>query len=93
MPRRLFCQDGIFSLNPGDRLFLYTDGIINAHYIDGPTGKKHTLYEDGLDDLISRHAELSLDLLVDRVWNEVLAFCRHKPSDDMMLFGLEIPEA
>lgn len=80
-----------FSLDPGDRLFLYTDGIINAYYIDGPTGKKHTLYEDGLDDLISKYAELPLNLLVDRVWNKILAFCRHKPSDDMLLFGLEIP--
>ncbi|MCP4353525.1 MAG: fused response regulator/phosphatase [Desulfobacterales bacterium] len=81
-----------FNLNPGDRLFLYTDGVINAHYIDGPTGRKYTLYDDGLDDLITRYKKFPLADIVGNVWNDVMQFCRHKPSDDMLLFGIEIPE-
>lgn len=81
----------VFSLTPGDRLFLYTDGVSNARYIDGPTAKKHTLGENGLEYLISKYSELSIGSLVDRVWNEVLQFCRYKPCDDMLLFALEIP--
>ncbi len=81
-----------FNLTPGDRLFLYTDGVINAHYIDGPTGKKYTLYDNGLDDLITRHKKFPLTDIVDNVWDGVMQYCRYKPSDDMLLFGLEIPE-
>lgn len=78
-------------LRPGDRYFLYTDGIVNAYYIDGPTGVRHTLGEQGLEDLVTSAAGLSLKEQVDQVWNEVMRFCRQKQADDMLLAAVEIP--
>lgn len=81
-----------FKLTPGERLFLYTDGIINAYHVDGHSGERHTLYEKGLEEFIIKYSGLPLESHVEHVWKEVMQFCRYKPSDDMLLFALEIPE-
>ncbi len=83
----------VFSLAHGDRLFLYTDGILNASFVDGPTGRKHVLSEDGLDDLITKSGKKATDLKshVNHIWTGVLDFCRRKHSDDMLLVGIQVP--
>jgi DNA-binding response OmpR family regulator len=85
-------ESKMFRLSPMERLFLYTDGIINAYYVDGPSGKRHTLHKKGLEEMILKYNKLPLELHLEKVWNEVLRFCRYKPSDDMLLFAVEIPE-
>jgi sigma-B regulation protein RsbU (phosphoserine phosphatase) len=80
-----------FKLKPGDRYFVYTDGLINANRIDGSTGKKYKLSQSGLERLIRKNNKPSLVQSLGVVWDEILAFCRHKPSDDMLLLGFEIP--
>lgn len=82
-----------FPVAPGDRLFFYTDGLVRATCVDGLTGEKSRLNGDGLDDLISQHKSLSIEEMVEKIWNEVLVFCHSKPEDDMMLVGLEVPQA
>lgn len=81
-----------FPVAPGDRFFFHTDGLLRAARVDSLSGRKTRLNGDGLDDLIAKHASLSLEQMVENIWDEVLAFCRHKPEDDMMLVGLEIPQ-
>ncbi|MGE4553941.1 MAG: PP2C family protein-serine/threonine phosphatase [Desulfovibrionaceae bacterium] len=78
-------------LNRGDRFYLYTDGVIGARAVDGPTGVRRTLGEDGLLDLLNEGAALPLDQQIERVWQGVLHYCRFKQSDDMLLFGVEVP--
>lgn len=78
-------------IRPGDRFFLYTDGIVNAYYIDGPTGVRHTLGEQGLEGLLSRSGDLPLRQQVDTAWEEVMRFCRQKQTDDMLLAAVQIP--
>lgn len=80
-----------FEIKPGQRYFLYTDGLVNAGWVDGPTGLRHRLGDQGLDRLVVRHGDDRLTEQVDNVWEDVLRFCRYKQNDDMLLFGLEIP--
>jgi len=81
-----------FRLIPKDRIILHTDGITNAKYVDGPTGHINKLSEEDLFDFINEYKENSIDTLIDNVWNDIQVFCRFKPSDDMLIMGLEIPE-
>lgn len=80
-----------FSLARGDRLFLCTDGLVSAARVDGPTGRREKLGEDGLMRLCTMHSGKPLKEQVDAMWDAVMGFCRYKQSDDMLLLGLEIP--
>lgn len=80
-----------FDVKPGYRFFLYTDGITNTNRVDGPTGIKTKLSETGLDDLLKKYHHLPLKEMIQQVWQEIFSFCRHKPQDDLLLLGLEIP--
>ncbi len=80
-----------FDLKKGDRFFFYTDGLIDACKVDGPTGKKTKLTMTGLSQLIEKYKGNSLESIVDYIWNDVFDFCRHKQRDDMLLLGVEIP--
>lgn len=82
-----------FDIAPGQRFFLYTDGLVNSGWVDGPTGLKHRLGDNGLDRLIARHADETLQSQVECIWEDVMRFCRYKQNDDMLLFGLEVPSA
>lgn len=81
----------IFSIAPGDRLFIHTDGVVNAPRFKTEALKPQKLTCTGLDDLFQKHAEKPIDSMVDAVWNDILEFCDHKPCDDMLLLGIEIP--
>jgi len=83
-------QQQTFAVTPGDRLFLYTDGIPGVYRVEGSSGRKLKLGEDGLLQLVETHAVPPLAQSFDNVWQGVLGFCRHKPCDDMLLLGLEI---
>lgn len=78
-------------ISPGDRLFLYTDGLSNAQRVDGATGVARTLGEEGLARLLADNAELSLEEHVGLVWEGVFLFTRQRQFDDMLLVGVEIP--
>ncbi|MGE4503971.1 MAG: PP2C family protein-serine/threonine phosphatase [Desulfovibrionaceae bacterium] len=84
-------QAETFALSPGDRLLLYTDGLVNAGWVDGPTGERHKLGRTRLMEIAAGHTGKDLHGQVEAVWQEVMDFCRYKQNDDMLLFGLEIP--
>ncbi|MBF0550116.1 MAG: SpoIIE family protein phosphatase [Deltaproteobacteria bacterium] len=79
-----------FPLATGDRLFLHTDGFVDAYRINGLTGAKIKFSEAGFDDLINKYRKHAFPEMVDAMWRDVLDFCRNKPHDDMLLVGLEI---
>jgi phosphoserine phosphatase RsbU/P len=80
-----------FNLKPGDRYFVYTDGVPNATKINGTTGKKQKLSQEGLQQLIQQHNQDPLEQTVQSIWDRILHFCHYKPADDMLLVGFEIP--
>ncbi|EFL49497.1 response regulator receiver modulated serine phosphatase [Solidesulfovibrio fructosivorans JJ]] len=70
---------------PGDRLYLYTDGLIERF---GPGGKAR---EQGLAELLAACASVAgrpLEEAVDAVMRGVLDAGR--PADDMVLMGIEV---
>lgn len=83
-----YCE---FAIKPGQRFFLYTDGITNACHVDGPTGIKQKLRGNGLDSLVKEYRTLPLKKVISRIWQDVFSFCRHKPTDDMLIVGVEVP--
>lgn len=91
--REISLETREFHIAPGDRFFLYTDGVTGASHIDGPTGTRRVLSGDGLDDLIEVFGHLDLPGQVEAVWRYALNFCRGKLTDDMLFMGVEIPEA
>ena len=81
----------VLNVSAGDTFFLYTDGVINAYYINGLSGKRFTLGVSGLCDIINEHAERDIYALVNNVWQAVLSFCSYKTTDDMIFAGFQIP--
>jgi len=80
-----------FAIHPKDRLILYSDGIPNAFYVNGKTGKKFSLKTSGLFNLLQANMHLPIDDMIASVWNEIEKFTHFKQTDDMLLFSLEIP--
>ena len=75
--------------SPGDRLFAFTDGVIDVTRFDIESGDRVRLGNAGLCDLLVKHRDLSIVEQIAEVWKDVLVFCKKKPLDDMLLFGLE----
>lgn len=88
--RATFISERI-QLRSGDRLFIHTDGVPNVSRLDTKTGERKKLYSKGLDDLILKYRDHPLDEALSMVWHDLLRFCRGKPKDDILLFGLDIP--
>jgi sigma-B regulation protein RsbU (phosphoserine phosphatase) len=75
------------TLAPGDRIILYTDGILETRSRRGQAFGKERFYE-----LLSRFSGLGLEDLVDSVFAEGKAFLDGaKPDDDISLLGIEYP--
>jgi sigma-B regulation protein RsbU (phosphoserine phosphatase) len=75
-------------LAPGDRILLCTDGVLDVSRITpagrqrlGPGGLRAAALQANAGDLTS---------MVEGAWQAVLAHCRHKPVDDMLLAGIEV---
>lgn len=80
-----------FEVTPGDRLFLYTDGILDARRFCRQAKCWEKLGLVGLKHILRRPHEESLQDVVANAWESVLDFCGREPQDDMLLAGIEIP--
>ncbi len=77
-----------FMMTPGDRIFLFSEGVLNAVI---PFSAKNTP-NDYLEAMISQSVRYSLQDQVDWIWNETLENCHQEPHQNLLLVGLEIPE-
>lgn len=76
------------SLTKGERLFLYTDGIIEAH-----DSENRLFGKERLQAFLVRSADLASETLVTRLLAEVIQFSREAPQhDDIALLALHILE-
>ncbi|MEW6283641.1 MAG: PP2C family protein-serine/threonine phosphatase, partial [Candidatus Eremiobacterota bacterium] len=79
----LYC-DEVVQLHPGDRLFLYTDGLTEA------TGPEETFGEDRLEEFLVRFRALSVADLMDTLKAELAAFqAGVRQRDDVTAVCLE----
>jgi len=80
-------SDESVDLSPGDRLLMYTDGVIEAFNADSePLGM------DGLKRIVSEHKG-EPESLIDRVFDRVHAHAStEEPLDDIAMVALEMVE-
>jgi len=81
----------VFPIRPGDRLFIHTDGLLNAYRIDGRSGARKRLAEAGLINFLASHSALQLDEMVSQTWSDISSFCKRRFTDDALLLAIEIP--
>ena len=77
--------ESAFSLNPGDSLFLYTDGVVEA------TNAEYQIYgRDRMTDALNRHGAESVEKLLVSIKREVDAFAGGAPQfDDITMLALQ----
>jgi len=73
-------------ISPGDRLYLYTDGVIEA------TNEEHGEFDvDRLISELGAHRDLPLQASVDAIRARVESWCgENEPGDDVTILALEI---
>jgi serine phosphatase RsbU (regulator of sigma subunit) len=73
-------------LKPGDRLYLYSDGLIDA------TNRKHGQYgRDRFLDAVVKTHKMSLQESISNLMNDVDEWCNgEKMLDDISLLGVEM---
>jgi len=73
-------------LEPGDRLFLYSDGVSEAFQ-----GSDQTQFgDDRLLDFLRAHVDAPINQCVDNLFDSVIAWCQPSaPSDDVSILGCE----
>jgi DNA-binding response OmpR family regulator len=91
MRRNVEFHEVVFPFSPMDRLVFFTDGLTGASRTSWKTGRKIKLGRETLSRLLMKNAGLPLDSMIEAVWERALGFCRNKPSDDMLLAGIELP--
>lgn len=89
MHETVFCGSTSISVCPGDRLYLYTDGLIES-YPDS-VGRKgsRSLGCERFKDAVVSMAEHPLQQTVDSVVDDVVKQCSGAVTDDVILLGIE----
>lgn len=76
-------------LEPGDLLFLFSDGLVEAR----PPDSDEVFGFDRLEQSLARHSGAGVEELRDRVLADVADFARHAPrEDDMTVVVLRLPD-
>lgn len=79
-------QEGSIELQPGDKVLLYTDGLVEMSNPDGELFGKHRFFE-----YLQQSQHQTIDDLVDAVYLEVLGFAEAPDyEDDVTIVGIEI---
>lgn len=73
--------NSLFSLNKGDIMLLYTDGIIEARHKE----TRELLDLKRLQDMLKRHAGKTVGGIKESILLEVLEWCGNKPDDDITM--------
>jgi len=88
MPGEVY-QERLVTLEPGDRVCLYTDGVFESRDEIG-----ETYGTDRLNDCIRRHGSKSPQELTQAILDDVATFCGGRPAtDDVTLMVVGIEEA
>ena len=73
------------TLNPGDMVFLYTDGITEAN-----NDYKGFYGEDRLKEILNKHKDESPDKIIETVKNDIYNFCQSEEQfDDMTMLVIK----
>ena len=79
-------KEQTFKLIPGDKILLYTDGIIEM-----TDERDQRLGSEGLEHFIKNHYDLSIDELKDKLYEFCVMYSGEKGfKDDLTILGFEI---
>ncbi len=77
-----------FQLQPGDKVFLYTDGIIEVSNTED-----NILGDEALESWLIEHGELPIQEILDQLYEHCLEFSNYQGiGDDVTMIGLEVLE-
>ena len=79
-------EDKSWQLQKGDRLFLYSDGLVEVESEPG-----QMFGDERLIEVFGSLSSETLEMAVDSTISEVREFCSGLFNDDLSLFGVEIP--
>ncbi|MGB5574116.1 MAG: PP2C family protein-serine/threonine phosphatase, partial [Thermoanaerobaculia bacterium] len=80
-------QEATLELQPGDRFYLFSDGVVEA---EAPTGETFDI--ERLTHCLANSRSLPLDDSLDRVLQDVERWCGTEgPGDDVSLVAVELP--
>ncbi len=77
--------DGSFDLEPGNRIFVFTDGIIEAKDKNG-----NFYREERLIDMIIKTKDLPIEEAKNKIIENVVQFSQNNLNDDVTLLGFEV---
>lgn len=81
-----------FSISPGDRLIIYTDGAPRSSRMNIQTGKREKLGDLGVRDILKKNTEQPLDIFLKRSLADIIAFSDGKYGDNTLFLGVEVPD-
>ena len=79
-------EEGTVSINPGDRLILYTDGIVEE--VDSATGQSFGV--EGVRELASKYHEYSGSYLAQKIIDETKRYSLIGAKDDRSIIVVDI---
>ena len=76
-------EEGAESLQSGDRIILYTDGVLEHE-----NAQRDCYGQKRLQQSLEDNAGLELDEILESLMEDVMAFGQHPPKDDVSLLGI-----
>ena len=80
------CPSITFELNAGDRVILYTDGIIEGQNTNGE------MYEDRFLELVMTKQNLTVSMFIDYILDDLANWSKNKGKfdDDVMMIVIDV---
>jgi len=86
---QIVCQTKTIKMNQGDRLFLYTDGLIEGFFDAGRKISSWSAGKEKFKRLLADYHDSNINQCIDSIIDTLLENCRGQIRDDVMLLGIE----
>lgn len=81
-----------FSLEDFDKMFLFSDGILNSTKLHRIQEKDSLIGHNLLVNWIYEKLEEGIESTINHIKKNTLRYCRHKQNDDILIVGVDLKE-